>query len=220
MIITFVRKLYGIFKSTLEVTSMSEKERPLPKPPSSPFGRKRQFEENERNEPLMVDKIAMAMTEGKLDEFMQKELPESEHARALAMMMMGMTGMMPPGGIPAASFENKEKPLDESGKDAVQDTAPGVQPPEDIMMAVHAGDVQGLKELLEREYKKLNPEAGQQSPDQSSNQSGIPAGQPVQEKEIVDQLLKIAEENSVSLDWIILRALKLYIQEYKKSGRL
>ncbi|MCL4490961.1 MAG: hypothetical protein M1510_03505 [Nitrospirae bacterium] len=199
---------------------MSEKERSLPKPPSTPFGRKKHLEQDESREPLMVDKIAMAMAEGKLDEFMQKEMPESEHAKALTMMMMGMTGMMLPGSIPAASPENKETSSDEPGKDAAQGTASGVQPPEDIMMAVHSGDVQGLKGLLEREYKKLNPEAGQQSPDRASDQGGTPVGQSVPEKELVDQLLKIARDNKLDLDWIILRALRLYVQEYGKTGRL
>jgi len=75
---------------------MSEKERPLPKPPTTPFGRKRPFEEKEDNAPLMADRLAAAMAEGTLDEFMKQELPDNEHARTLAMMMMGMSGMMPP----------------------------------------------------------------------------------------------------------------------------
>jgi len=33
-------------------------------------------------------------------------------------------------------------------------------------------------------------------------------------------LLQIAEDNSVSVDWLILRAIKVYVQEYQKTGRL
>ncbi|MCC6347898.1 MAG: hypothetical protein IT388_11980, partial [Nitrospirales bacterium] len=83
---------------------MSREEKPLPKPPSTPFGRKKQFGETESDMNLLSDRLAMAMAEGKLDEYMQKEMPDNEYARSLTMMMMGMTGnmtgmagMMPPG---------------------------------------------------------------------------------------------------------------------------
>lgn len=204
---------------------MSEKEKPLPKPPAAPFGRKKRFGEDESGEPLMVDRIAMAMAEGKLDEFIGKEMPEGDHARALTMMMMGMTGMMPPGNAPAAPREEKgkAKPSEEAGGAAAEhEQTQGIQPPEDIVMAIHAADVDGLKGLLEREYRKLNPDAAQQKPEEQARteRSDVPAGGSAQEKELIDQLLKMAEENSVSLDWLILRALRLYIREYRKNGRL
>ena len=40
------------------------------------------------------------------------------------------------------------------------------------------------------------------------------------EKEVLDSLMKIASENNASIDWLILRALKLYIEEHEKTGRL
>lgn len=43
---------------------------------------------------------------------------------------------------------------------------------------------------------------------------------PIIEKDTLDQLNKIASENNVNLDWIVLRALRVYVQEYLKTGRL
>jgi len=40
------------------------------------------------------------------------------------------------------------------------------------------------------------------------------------EKEVLDELIKIASANSVTLDWLIMRALKVYMQEYQKTGKL
>ncbi len=44
--------------------------------------------------------------------------------------------------------------------------------------------------------------------------------QPMIDKELIDALIKIAGENSVTLDWMILRAIRLYVQDYEKTGRL
>jgi len=33
-------------------------------------------------------------------------------------------------------------------------------------------------------------------------------------------MLEIASASSVTLDWLILRAMKLYIEEYRKTGKL
>jgi len=54
-------------------------------------------EEKETQGPLIADQMAMAAACGNLDEFMQKNLPDNEHGAEAALMMMGMTGMMPPG---------------------------------------------------------------------------------------------------------------------------
>jgi len=81
---------------------MSKKERDLPKPGKTPFSRK--IPENEgQDDLLMADKMAIAATEGKLNEFLEEEIPEGEYSKKLAMMMMGMTGILPnEGGLPVA----------------------------------------------------------------------------------------------------------------------
>jgi len=33
-------------------------------------------------------------------------------------------------------------------------------------------------------------------------------------------MIQIAKDNSVTMDWIILRAIKVYVQEYLKNGKL
>lgn len=176
---------------------MSEKEKPLPKPPTTPFGRKRRFEEKEEDVPLMADQMAAAMAEGRLEEFLQQELPDNEYARALARMMMGMTGMLSSEDIPSAS-------------------TPISQPPEDVLKAAETGNMKGLIELLEREHKKRMSEASapeEEQIDRSTDLTSI-------EKVTIEELMKIASENNLAIDWLVLRALRLYIDEYQKTGRL
>ena len=190
---------------------MSEKERPLPKPPTTPFGRKRAFEERDENVPLMADRMVAAMAEGRLDEFMKQELPDSEQARSLAMMMMGMSGMMPPQGLPPVK-ENEPR------GDSVNTPA---EPPEEVMKAAKEGDVKGLMELLQREHKERSDDKGATEDSVASEniEETSPAIGKV-EKETLDQLMDIASRNNLSMDWIILRALRLYVEEYHKTGRL
>jgi len=202
---------------------MSEKDNPLPIPPKTPFGRRRPGEdEEEPRQPLMADRLAMAMAEGRLDEFMKENLPDNEQARQLARMMMSMTGMgsmMPPMGSPASAQGNTaEAPADNEpgqGQDANQEA----RVPEDVMKAVHAGDMHQLMELLRREHQKRtgsdlpHPPPPAEVPGFNASPAGI-------EKEALDQMLEIASANSVTLDWLILRAMKVYIEEYRKTGRL
>lgn len=204
-------------KSEGEIT-MSEKEKPLPRPPTSAFGRKRRFEENEGDVPLMADKMAAAMAEGKLEEFMKEEMPDNDYARTLAAMMMGMTGMMP-GALPSPSGKEAEEHSEKVEEVKPSDEMPsGVQPPEDVINAVHAGDVKGVMEILAREYRKRMPDTESEPP--AEEKADDASGLSEIEKETLNQLIKIASENNVSVDWIVLRALGLYIREYQKTGRL
>lgn len=135
---------------------MPDNEKPLPGTPTSAFGQ-RSPEDGSKNAPLMADQIAKAVAEGSLEEFIDKEMPDNEHARKLVSMMMGMTGMPPPEGIEAGPVK--------AGKTG-RDTTPAI------------------------------------------------------DKEIIDQLIRIAADNNLTLDWLTLRALKLYVEEYLKTGRL
>ncbi len=190
---------------------MSDQEKSLPKPPSSPFGRKRRRERSEEDVPLMADQIAMAQAEGRLGEFLERELPDSEHARKLVAMMMGMTGM--------AQEETLQPPTGEKPPSKEASDMPAAQPPEDVLNAVHAGDVQALIGLLDRERRMRS-----QGEEAAAGAAGAPerpaADKPSFEKETIDLLVNIASDNEVSLDWIIMRALRLYIMEYRKTGRL
>ena len=189
---------------------MSEKEKPLPQPPATPFGLKKRFDQTGDGSPLVAGRLEMAMAEGKIDEYLEKEMPDNEQARKLAVMMMGMTGM-----ADIAQTRNKtavERPGEDSTEPLPEPKGP-LQPPEDLVKAAVDGDVKGLMDILRREHEKNNPGAA----------VPVPAGHgtaPVIEKETVDTLAAIAEENSLTMDWLILRALKLYVQEYKKTGKL
>ena len=200
---------------------MSEKEKPLPQPPSTPFGQKKRFEQAVDDSPLVADQLAMAMAEGKLDEYIEQEMPDNEHARKLAMMMMGMSGM---SDIVQAPNKNSVERPGEENAEAMPEAKGPLQPPEDLVKAAADGDVKGLMEILRREHEKNNPGSIP-----AETHSGAPADKgsaaehgttPTVEKEIVVALAGIADENSLTMDWLILRALKLYVEEYKKTGRL
>ncbi|MEW6108456.1 MAG: hypothetical protein AB1632_04695 [Nitrospirota bacterium] len=194
---------------------MSGKEKPLPKPPSTPFGRKKRFEHVEEKEPLIADELAMAMAEGKFEEFLKNNLPDSEHARKLAEMMMGMTGMFSPGGLPE---QKKYKSPDDSEayESICTEEGKAPDPPREIVNAVQSGDVEGLMSLLYQERQKRISAAGLRSGETDDTQ----AGRHIVEKEILDQMMKIASDNNVSQDWLLMRAIKLYIREYQRTGRL
>ncbi|GBD99111.1 hypothetical protein BMS3Abin07_01143 [bacterium BMS3Abin07] len=179
---------------------MPKKDKPLPTPPSTPFGRKKRPEHAEEKSPLLTDRLATAMAEGKLNEFLEKEMPENEHARKLAEMMMGMTGMMPMQGN--RKREGEHTPM----------------PPEDIVDAVKTENVGDLVGLLKREHEKRHPDNKINIPEKPKSFPDEELSN--EEKEIIDRLVEISTANKVSLDWLILRALKFYVKEYEKTGKL
>lgn len=198
---------------------MSQNEKPLPKPPSTPFTRKRAGHHNDEQEPLTADRMAQAMAEGKLDEFLQKEMPDNEAARKMAAMMMGMTGMMSMGGPPMAPPAPEQRPSSLEVNPAEQISPPG-EVPEDVRRAIESGDVKGLKDLLRREYLKRTPGATFDTSEKVASPPPQPSGMPTIDKELIDAMIQIAKENSVTMDWMILRAIKVYVEEYRKTGKL
>jgi hypothetical protein len=190
---------------------MADQDKPLPKPPKQAFQKPAQEQSGQE---LLADLMAVAAAEGRLDEFLKENMPENEHAQELAKMMMGMTGMLPMGGMAAPMPPAQPSP--ETG------TAAAV--PENVLKAVQNGDVKGLMDMLRQEHQKRSPgsalvgtaDAGQEQEAAALQPSGMPAI----EKELVDAMIKIAKDNSVSADWIILRAIKVYVEEYRRTGKL
>ncbi|HUI68452.1 MAG TPA: hypothetical protein VL087_09615 [Nitrospirota bacterium] len=196
----------------------TDKEKPLPKPLTTAFGRKKRSEQEEQTT-LMADRMAAAMSEGKLEEFLQQEMPDNEYARNLATMMMGMTGIMPAGNTAVSSHtpENREQPL--SSENATSGQRPSAEEiPDDVRQAIQGGDVRELMDLLRREHQKGRH--GTETKTEEEVSASQPVGQPTIDKELIDELIRIATDNSVTLDWIMLRAIRLYVQEYQKTGRL
>ena len=206
---------------------MSESNRPLPTPPRSRFGRDSQ-EESGPASGMISDRMALAAAEGRLEEFLQHEIPEGDHARNLAMMMMGMSGMMPmeiPAEPPLAVSAHSPAP---PPSDAQTNVSPEVPP--EVLAAIEQGDVANLMGILRAEHAKRNglgaAEGGsQQSPTapaaaQSSAPSGAPPAGAGIDTAIIDELLRISADNDVTVDWLMLRAVKLYVGEYRKTGRL
>lgn len=195
---------------------MSKKEKSLPTPPNRTFGRSKKFGQPEDQGSLLADRLAAAMAEGKLDEFLKQEMPDNEYARNLATMMMGMTGMAP--GMLAAPSGTGE-PDEEAAAEKKSESSSEV--PEDVARAIQGGDVQSLMALLRREHRNRMPgaEAGIR-PEEHTAASSPPADQPMIDKELIDALVRIAKDNSVTMDWIILRAIKVYVEEYRKTGKL
>ncbi|MGE5300380.1 MAG: hypothetical protein ACM3MB_05380 [Acidobacteriota bacterium] len=192
---------------------MSERERarPLPEPEISAFGRRKRFEDEEKS-PLMADDIARAAAEGRLEELFGEKIPDGEYSRALVSMLMGMTGI--------SSFT---KPPDNAEASAAGNSSGSVpQPPEEVLKAVRDGDVSGLMGLLRNEHMKRSPgDEGPAVPDSAAGaEKSDLAPQPTIGKDVIDGLIGIASDNGVSLDWLILRALKMYVRGYRETGRL
>jgi hypothetical protein len=199
---------------------MSNKEKPLPKPLNRAFGRKKQFEQPEEQDALLADRMAAAMAEGKLEEFLKREMPDNEYARNLATMMMGMTGMMPAGGASVSSYSPESKEQPQSSENAASGQIPSTEEmPEDVRTAIQGGDVKGLMDLLRREHQKRMPDTATKPPEEAAA-APQPVNQPAIDKELIDALIRIASDNSVTLDWIILRAIKVYVEEYRKTGKM
>lgn len=168
----------------------------------------------------MADQMAMAMSQGKLDEFLKKELPDNEHARKLAEMMMGMSGMMPAGCFSGNPAPKKEEFSKEPASEEHGERSSDIQPSEDIINAVQAGDLQGLMGLLAREHIKRTGSSITDTPHEEKNSIAPSSAGPAVDKEMIDLLMKIASDNDLSLDWLFFRALKRYVEEYKRTGNL
>ena len=226
---------------------MAENDRPLPTPPRTRFGRQIRGEE-EGAGPLTADRLTQAAAEGRLEEVLQHEIPEGEHARSLAMMMLGMSGMMPPGmpglpeqSLPGASPEaSADLPEPATGASpgasalpgALDETAAAVPPA--VLAAMMQGDVAGLASLLRAEHARrqgerppevdavaaqpLSASAGDGAARSAVDAAGAP--QAGIDKALVDELIRVAAENQVTVDWLVLRAVKLYVEEHRRTGRL
>ncbi|HUI45344.1 MAG TPA: hypothetical protein VL122_05070 [Nitrospirota bacterium] len=199
----------------------TDKNKPLPTPPTSAFGRKKPFEESKGHESLTADRMAAAMVEGKLDEFLKQEMPDNEYARNLATMMLGMTGMLPGAGAPQEVPPASEHRKPPSLEGAIPEQAiAAADVPEDVQSAIQGGDVQGLMDMLRREHLRRNPGASAELPETATPEAVQTQEMPTIDKETIDSLICIAKENNVTLDWMILRAIKVYVREYRNSGRL
>jgi predicted amidohydrolase YtcJ len=198
-----------------------KKEKPLPTPPKTAFGRKKPSEQPDDQGGLIADRMAAAMAEGKLDDFLKQEMPDNEYAKNLVNMMMGMTGMMPMVDQTTASLPHvqEQQPVS-SEKKVTEQISPTTEVPEDVKKAVTNGDVKGLKDLLRREYLRRTPGADLGMSEEDVTIQPQPSGIPTIDKDLIDAMVQIAKDNSVTMDWMILRAIKVYIQEYQKTGRL
>ncbi|OGW33660.1 MAG: hypothetical protein A2X58_12920 [Nitrospirae bacterium GWC2_56_14] len=195
-------------------------DKPLPKPASTPFTRKKAGEHREDQE-LTADRMAEAIAQGTLDEFLTREMPDNEAARKLAAMMMGMTGMMPMGGasMTPPTPATTQQPLSSEMSAAEQVSSSG-EVPDDVRKAIESGDVKGLKDLLRREYLKRTPGATLDINEETAAPPPQASGMPAIDKDLVDAMIQIAKDNSVTMDWMILRAIKVYVEEYRKTGKL
>ena len=183
----------------------------MPEPETSAFGR-RKLRGNEEKPPLIADDIARAAAEGRLEDLFGGEIPDNEYSRALVSMMMGMTGL----SSLAKPSDNAETP------GAGNSTGSAPQPPEEVLRAVRNGDVSGLMGLLRNEHMKRSPgeeKAVEADSTTGPKKSDVPP-QATIDKEVLDGLIGIASDNGVSLDWLILRALKMYVRGYRETGRL
>lgn len=200
---------------------MSESDRPLPTPPRSRFDRGSQ-EETGPASGMISDRMALAAAEGRLEEFLQHEIPEGDHARNLAMMMMGMSGMMPmetTAGPPRAV-----PPPGQAAPTPDTELAAAPEVPPEVLAAIQQGDVANLMGILRAEHAKRTAPgaASAETPRLPSNPAAEPpaAGRAGIDAAIIDELIRISTDNDVTVDWLMLRAVKLYVEEHRKTGRL
>ncbi|UCE79511.1 MAG: hypothetical protein JSV13_02450 [Nitrospiraceae bacterium] len=196
---------------------MTKKDRPLPKPPKTPFGTKKFFEEHKSDNALMFDRMARALVDGTMNEFIQQELPDSLYGRKLTELMMGLMGMMPIHGLNDDSKD--QKGMSVTDRTAGGETEPhSHEPPEDVQRAVQSGDVKLLMELLHREHKKRMPDTTSElSLDKDDHRSQEHLAD---NRNLLDHMIAIAAEHGVSQEWLLMRAMRLYIDAYNRTGRL
>ena len=129
------------------------------------------------------------------------------------------TPVPPASGAPPATPQQQPQP---SGGLPAGQVLPTAEIPaevlEDVRKAIEGGDVKGLMKLLQQEHSKRTPGSDPGTPEESI--AAPPPDQPAIDKDQVDALMQIAKDNSVSVDWLILRAIKVYVQEYQKTGKL
>jgi len=206
---------------------MTASDRPLPTPPRSRFGRDSQEEAGPASG-MLSDRMALAAAEGRLEEFLQHEIPGGDAARNLAMMMMGMSGMLPlemPAGPPQAV-----SPHDPAPQASAAPAAAAPEVPPEVLTAIQQGDVANLMGILRAEHAKRTGSRAEEggSPESpaapSAALSSVPSGAPPAiagiDAAIIDELIRISKGNDVTVDWLMLRAVKLYVEEYRKTGRL
>jgi hypothetical protein len=111
------------------------------------------------------------------------------------------------------------------------------EPSKEIINATMSGDTQALAQMLKEEFTKR--QGGQPAPvspekdslklepagDSSNNTkeaAGHAEGQAEGqiEKHLLLKLIKIASDNDVTIDWVINRALKLYVRDHEGTGRV
>jgi hypothetical protein len=219
---------------------MPKDKRPLPKPPKTPFERKG-AKGGQEGEDLVADKMSIAMAKGKLDSFIEKEFDGNENAAKLASMMIGMTGMgqgfAPPVTDEGRGSTSNEVPKTQASKAHESETpesgheVKGIVPSEEIMKATMSGDVKKLTALLKEAASKHGSDMGNKNPQGPSGRATEDAPPvsdkengaqdiPFMEKQLLEKLINMASENNVSVDWLMQRALKLYIQDYQNTGRM
>ena len=215
---------------------MADNDRPLPTPPRSRFGRPLPEDEGAAA-PLTADRMAQAAAEGRLDEFLQHEIPGGEHARDLALMMLGMSGMMPMepvagtgrgGCATGGPHDDAAPPIPAAGESSQTTAAADV--PHGVADAVREGNVAGLADLLRAEHAKrsgsgaadLMPSPFAPPAPAPPSPATVPSGAPAAgiDAALIDELIRIAADNQVTVDWLMLRAVKLYVEEYRRTGRL
>ena len=118
-------------------------------------------------------------------------------------------------------MSKKKSPLPRGPRTTFEDkrsSENAIRPPEEILKAVQSGDVKSLKELLAREHRKRMPDAADSSISEENASRFLE--QPGIEKDFIDSILRIASDNGLPPDWVLVRALKAYVREYQRTGRL
>lgn len=201
---------------------MPKKKRDLPTPPGgTPFGAKKRFGPS-MDTPEMADRLTMAAAQGKLDEVLAEEFGDNPGMRDLAMIMLGGSGMAPaasmgeknPPDEKGPKAKGPKSPADSKTKGAKKDVPPG------LLKAIQSGNTGEVSALLSSEMKKRTGTSSGGKKTTAPKAGAEKEETPYIEKSTLDALMKIAAENDVTIDWVMARAIKLYVRDYLATGRI
>jgi hypothetical protein len=94
--------------------------------------------------------------------------------------------------------------------------------PPEVLAAVQQGDVAELAGLLRSEHEKRSPPAAAAGEAPRPGPPTVPSstGRPGIDAAMIDELVRIAADSDVTVEWLVFRAVKRYVEEHRRTGIL
>ena len=207
---------------------MSESDRPLPTPPRSRFGRDSQEEPAPPGHDFRPDG---PRCRGRAPRGIPAARnPRGRSRRNLAMMMMGMSGMMPmemPAGLPRhpPTARHLRRPVRTppsprtSRPRCLRPSSRETWPTSWGSSAPSTRNDPALPTPVD-ERRRLRGLSAAAAGLRVQQRCPPPGGPGRHDAAIIEELIRISADNDVTVEWLMFRAVKLYVEEYRKTGRL